>query len=66
MTYNEILNSDTPLGELQISIQKRRALRIIEDLTARKGLKHEWENIDEDIQDEIFETWADIIARDAS
>jgi len=65
MTYNEILNSEAPIGDLSLSTAERKALDIIGDLTDRKGLKHEWENIDEDIQDEIFQLWVGIIARDA-
>jgi hypothetical protein len=38
------------------------AAAIIDDLTDRKGLRHEFDNIDPDIQDEIKETWAEIVA----
>jgi hypothetical protein len=34
---------------------------ILNDLTDRKGLRHVWEDIDEDTQNEIKETWAAII-----
>jgi hypothetical protein len=34
---------------------------IISDLTGRRGLRHEWDNIDDDIQDEIRETWRNLI-----
>lgn len=30
---------------------------ILEDLTDRRGLRQEWEQIDDDIKDEIRETW---------
>jgi hypothetical protein len=30
---------------------------ILADLTDRKGLRHAWDMIDEDIQEEIVETW---------
>lgn len=30
---------------------------IIEDLTDRKGLRHAWEMIDDDIQEEIRAAW---------
>ena len=36
---------------------------IIDDLTGRGGLQNSWEEIDEDIQEEIRGTWLDI-ARD--
>ena len=34
---------------------------IISDLTDRRGLRQEWEMIDEDIQEEIKETWISIV-----
>ena len=38
-------------------------LRIIhDDLTDRRGLKHEWRQVDADIQTEIINAWADIVA----
>jgi len=36
---------------------------IIDDLTDRKGLRHEWDNIDEDIQAEIRAGWINIARR---
>lgn len=35
--------------------------RIIEDLSDRKGLQNEWENVDAVIRAEIKEEWRDII-----
>ena len=37
---------------------------IITDLTDRRGLRQEWENIDGDIQDEIIEKWKNIIDKE--
>lgn len=34
---------------------------IIEDLSDRRGLRQEWESIDNDIQQEIREEWAGLI-----
>ena len=65
MQYSEILNSDTAVGDLPLSNAQRKALAIIGDLTDRKGLKQEWEDIDEEFQNEMFEMWTAIIARDA-
>jgi len=46
-------------------MNKEKALiianKIIYDLTGRSGLQNEWELIDEDIQEEIKNTWAEII-----
>lgn len=33
---------------------------IIDDLTGRKGLRQEWGGIDDDIREEIRETWRGI------
>ena len=37
--------------------------RIIIDLADRRGLKHEWQNIDTNIQTEIHEQWVSFIIR---
>ncbi len=34
---------------------------IVRDIESRRGLRQEWESIDEDIQDEIKDTWKKII-----
>lgn len=34
---------------------------IINDLTNRRGLRHEWDQIDDDIRREIVNTWTDIV-----
>lgn len=34
---------------------------IIDDLTDRKGLRQVWDEIDEDIQQEIFNKWKRIV-----
>jgi hypothetical protein len=45
-----------------MSYRARRAVdEIISDLKGRKGIGDEWEQIDEDIQKEIRDTWQDII-----
>ena len=42
----------------------RRAVRDIEkDLTDRRGLRQEWERIDDEIQDEIRNVWRDLVAK---
>lgn len=40
---------------------KKAVFDIIKDLTGRRGIKHEFNSIDGDIQDEIIETWMTII-----
>lgn len=34
---------------------------ILADFTDRKGLRQVWESIDDDIRDEIIETWTDLL-----
>lgn len=34
---------------------------ILDDLTDRRGLRQSWEDIDDDIQDEIVDIWKQII-----
>jgi hypothetical protein len=36
---------------------------IVSDFTDRRGLRQEWDNIDDDIQEEILEKWLEIIER---
>jgi hypothetical protein len=37
---------------------------IIDDLTNRRALRQAWDDIDEDIQQEIRDTWAVIVQRE--
>lgn len=39
---------------------------ILKDMTNRKGLRQEWDAIDEDIQNEIKAEWTEIITRELS
>lgn len=42
---------------------QRVALAVERDLRGRRGLRQEWEQIDEDMQDEIRDEWAAIVDR---
>ena len=46
---------------LNISNNENILFRILDDITDRSGLQNAWDGIDEDIQNEILETWLDII-----
>lgn len=35
--------------------------RIVKDLSDRRGLRQEWEKIDDDIKDEIKQVWREIV-----
>lgn len=43
----------------QIATEIVRAIE--RDICDRRGLRHEWERIDEDIQQEIRDTWRKIV-----
>ena len=40
---------------------KEIVLAILHDITGRSGIGNEYEQIDEEIQQEIFETWVKIV-----
>lgn len=42
------------------------AQEILEDLTDRRGLRQAWEEIDDDIRDEILTRWVSIISEGIS
>lgn len=35
--------------------------KIVDDLTSRKGLRHQWDIIDDEIQAEIGQRWREIV-----
>ena len=49
--YRYILDGDIPAKEEQI------VFSILHDFTDRRGLKQAWNQIEEDIQEEIIEDW---------
>lgn len=57
--YDFILDEKEPS-----STSKKTIFRIIDDLRDRKGLRHEFESMDGDIQDEIIDTWIGIVEED--
>jgi hypothetical protein len=49
--YKQVLKGKRAKGSLA------KVFDIIQDLSDRRGLRQEWEEIDGDIQDEIIEKW---------
>ena len=47
-------------------IAKRIVAAILQDMTNRKGLRQEWDAIDDDTQDEIKAEWSAIVTRELS
>jgi hypothetical protein len=50
-------------GEAHPDKAKTILFRIVSDFTDRRGLRQEWEQIDNGIQDEIMQEWLGIIER---
>jgi trans-2-enoyl-CoA reductase len=46
---------------MMASLSKTIVDRIIEDLTDRRGLRHEWDECDDEIQEEIRQEWETIV-----
>jgi hypothetical protein len=36
-------------------------IRLLADVTDRRGWRHEWDNFDEDVQHEILDAWSAIV-----
>ena len=53
--YDHVLNKKKTEGNLG------KVFDIIHDLNDRRGLRQEWEEIDDDIQEEIIEKWLEIL-----
>jgi NAD(P)-dependent dehydrogenase (short-subunit alcohol dehydrogenase family) len=53
----------TPLPDGTLAGLKQHIVtEIIADLSDRRGLRHQWDQIDEDIQQQIREEWEEIVA----
>lgn len=56
---------DHVLGRVTADKKAKRILfAIAADLTDRRGLRQQWEQIDDDIQEEILATWLGFIERE--
>ncbi len=55
--YDHVLNKKKSTGVLG------KVFDIIADLSDRRGLRQEWEEIDGDIQDEIIDKWIGILEK---
>ena len=53
--YNHVLNKQKSTGVIA------KVYDLVSDISDRRGLRQEWENIDGEIQDEIIEEWIKII-----
>lgn len=55
--YNHVLYNKKSIGTMG------KIFDIIDNISDRRGLSQEWENIDGDIQDEIIYNWINIIEK---
>lgn len=53
--YNHVLDKQKANGNIA------KVYNLIADISDRRGLRQEWEQIDGDIQDEIIEKWLTIV-----
>ena len=63
MTYTELFRAKYERNEniaLSMSNSEFIVWEIVNDLSDRRGLSHEWNGIEPGIQDEIFEAWVAI------
>lgn len=49
------------LNKLGVTTAEAIVFDIVSDLTDRRGLRQEWDNIDDDIQEEIIQKWVNIV-----
>jgi len=56
--YDYILKEKT---DSEFTVQEKIVFSIMSDFTDRRGLRQEWEQIDDEIQNEIIETWINIV-----
>mgnify|MGYP001611918986 CR=1 FL=1 len=57
--FDHVLNK----GQEQLTKSEMIVFDIINDISDRRGIKHEWDGIDGDIQEEIIDTWKSIIEK---
>jgi len=48
---------------IELTTEEKIVFSIINDFTDRRGLRQEWEQIDNDIQEEIIEEWINIVKK---
>jgi hypothetical protein len=53
--YDHVLDKQKATGNIA------KVYDLISDISDRRGLRQEWEQIDGDIQDEIIEKWSKIV-----
>lgn len=62
--YYEFIGEEKNKNEFSIS--EKIVFEIVKDFTNRRGLRQEWEYIDDDIQKEIIKEWISIVEKNIS
>ena len=62
MTLTEEYYTHT-LEKIDYGKTKNTVFEIISDFTGRRGLRQSWDDIDVDIQEEIIQSWIDIVSK---
>jgi hypothetical protein len=52
---------DYVLEDFKVSKEEEIIFSILQDFTNRRGLRQQWEEIDDNIQEEIIENWINIV-----
>lgn len=59
--FDYILRDNPNFGKRSYSVNEKIAFEILRDVTDRKGWKHPYDEFDDDVREEILETWLSII-----
>ncbi len=46
-----------------IDAPKQRLFALLSDFTDRRGLRQEWDQIDDEVKEEILQTWLNILSQ---
>lgn len=61
--YNFVLQGyDPDYPPIAVPLERRIAYRILHDMTDRRGLRQQWEQIDEEIQEELIASWIELVS----
>ena len=51
---------DVIIGKKEVSKERRTVYGILVDLTDRRGFRQVWDEIDEEVQEDLIEQWIEI------
>lgn len=62
MAYNKIVLADEEKKQINLTEAEEKVWNLLQDLSRRSGLNDMWDEISDDIQDQIFKKWVEIIS----